>query len=101
MLSAVADDADSDKYVSEVFIAYGSTEDEVKNWLTSHGWDPVNGNFNAGKDDGVAAVMGIRRTTDLNAAVTDMAVMNMGTKDYMGYSFDDFSGSDRREKSRY
>nr|MCR4643949.1 hypothetical protein [Oscillospiraceae bacterium] len=82
--------ADTGKYISEVFIAYGSTEDKAKSWLTSHGWEPVEGNFNAGKDEKVAAVMGVKRTNDPNAAVTDMAVMNMGTEGYMGYSFDDY-----------
>ena len=81
---------DTGKYISEVYIAYGSTEDEANSWLTSHGWEPVEGNFNAGKGDSVAAVMGVRRTNDPNDAVTDMAVMNMGTDGYMGYSFDDY-----------
>nr|MCR4644600.1 hypothetical protein [Oscillospiraceae bacterium] len=84
--------ADTGKYISEVFIAYGSTEDEAKSWLTSHGWEPVEGNFNAGKDDRVAAVMGVKRTNDPNNAVTDMAVMNMGTENNTGYSFDDYKG---------
>ena len=81
---------DTGKYVSEVFIAYGKTEEEAKNWLTSHGWEPVPGDFNAGKvsglDDDVAAVMGIKRTNDPKDAVTDMAVMNMAG----GYSFTDY-----------
>ncbi len=79
------------KYVSEVFIAYGSTADEARNWLTSHGWEPVEGNFNAGKKEGVAAVMGIKRTSDPNDAVTDVAVMNMGAEGSYGYSFTDYS----------
>ena len=62
-IKASAADTNSGKYISEVFIAYGSTEDEARNWLTAHGWEPVNGDFNAGKnstgDDAVAAVMGI------------------------------------------
>ena len=77
-------------YISEVFIAYGQTEDEAKNWLVNNGWEPVEGDFNAGKTSAVfsdvAAVMGIRRTADPNDAVTDMAVMNMNG----GYSFDDY-----------
>ena len=82
---------DTGKYISEVFIAYGKTEDEAKQWLTSHGWEPVEGDFNAGKSSNpVAAVMGVKRTSDPNDAVTDMAVMNMGTKENMGYSFDDY-----------
>ena len=75
------------KYVQDVFIAYGKTEDEARAWLTANGWEPVNGDFCAGKnstwDDPIAAVMGIRRTDDATDAVTDMAVMNMSG----GYSF--------------
>ncbi|MCR4643985.1 MAG: hypothetical protein K5695_01070, partial [Oscillospiraceae bacterium] len=81
---------DTGKYVSEVFIAYGKTEDEAKSWLTSHGWEPVEGNFNAGKvsklDDDIAAVMGIHRTANASEGITDMAVMNMAG----GYSFSDY-----------
>ena len=84
MVKAAAED--HGKYISEVFIAYGSTEDEAKSWLTSHGWEPVEGNFNAGKDEKVAAVMGVKRTNDPNNANTDMAVMNMAG----GYSFSDY-----------
>ena len=80
----------NDMYVSEVFIAYGSTEEEARQWLKSHDWEPVDGNFNAGKDNNVAAVMGIKCTNDPNNAITDMAVMNMGTEGYTGYSFDDY-----------
>ena len=55
-------------------------------WLKSNGWEPVDGNFNAGKDNNVAAVMGIKCTNDPNNANTDMAVMNMAG----GYSFSDY-----------
>ena len=78
---------DKAKYVGDVFIAYGKTEDEAKKWLTKNGWEPVDGDFNAGKasywdnsdfhDENVAAVMGISRTDNKNEAITDMAVMNM------------------------
>ena len=77
----------SGKYVSDVYIAYGKTEAAATKWLTDNGWEPVKGDFNAGKvskfDDDVAAVMGIKRTDDKYGAVTDMAVMNMKG----GYSF--------------
>ena len=75
------------KYVSDVFIAYGKTEDKAKEWLEANGWEPVKGDFNAGKasfwddnklaKDNVAAVMGIKRTDNEKAAITDLAVMNM------------------------
>lgn len=75
------------KYVSDVFIAYGKTEEEATKWLKDNGWEPVSGDLNAGKasywDDryghreNVASVMGIKRTDKTYEAVTDMAVMNM------------------------
>ena len=75
------------KYVSDVFIAYGKSEKKATEWLKNNGWEPVAGDFNAGKasffddnkiqDQDVAAVMGIHRTDDKNDAITDMAVMNM------------------------
>ena len=86
------------KYVSDVFIAYGKTEEKAVKWLTDNGWEPIKGDndFNAGKasywDDSVgnrqnvAAAMGIRRTDDKTQAITDMAVMNMKG----GYSIPDY-----------
>ena len=76
-----ADGPGEGKYVKEVFIAYEKTEDKAAEWLEENGWEPVEGDFNAGKastfDDDVAAVMGIKRTDDKDNAITDMAVMNM------------------------
>ncbi len=92
-------------YVREVFIAYGNTEDEATKWLTDNGWEPVKGDFNAGKasffdnnklkDQNVAAVMGIKRTDDENDAITDMAVMNMTG----GYSFADYEALLKQKKA--
>ena len=88
-----AEEKGGGKYVGDVFIAYGKTEEEAAQWLKDNGWEPVEGDFNAGKasffddnkvqDQNVAAVMGIKRTDEKNQAVTDMAVMNMTG----GYSF--------------
>ena len=82
-----AEESKDGKYVSDVYIAYGKTEDEAKKWLEDNGWEPVEGDLNAGKasffddnklqDQNVAAVMGIHRTDEKASAVTDMAVMNM------------------------
>ena len=81
------------KYVRDVFIAYGKSEDDAVAWLEANGWEPIKGNardFCAGKnskfDNAIAAVMGIRRTDDKSDAITDMAVMNMTG----GYSFEDY-----------
>ena len=84
-----AEESEGGKYVSDVFIAYGSTEKKATEWLKKNGWEPIKGDndFNAGKasffddnkiqDQNVAAAMGIKRTDDKNDAITDMAVMNM------------------------
>ena len=63
---------DGGKYVKDVFIAYGSSDQEATEWLEDNDWEPVDGDFNAGKasffddnklqDQNVAAVMGIKRT---------------------------------------
>ncbi len=81
------------KYVKEVFLAYGETEAEAKQWLVDNGWEPLKGDvtdLNAGKnssfDDPTAVVMGIRRTDNTLEAITDMAVMNMKG----GYEFPDY-----------
>ncbi len=80
------------KYISDVYIAYGSSEEEAKKWLTDNGWEPVGSDLNKGNTSkasgykNVASVMGIKRTNDPKKAVTDMAVMNM----MGGYSFDDY-----------
>ncbi len=89
---AYAADNGKDKYISDVYIAYGNSEAEAKKWLTDNGWEPVGSDLNKGntsKASGykdVASVMGIKRTNDPTKAVTDMAVMNMTG----GYSFDDY-----------
>ncbi len=85
--TAFAEEAEGGKYVSDVFIAYGKNEAEASEWLKKNGWEPVKGDFNAGKasffddnaiqDQNVAAVMGIKRTDEASEAITDMAVMNM------------------------
>ena len=100
-----ADEEQPGKYVSDVFIAYGKTEDKAKAWLRANGWEPVEGDFNAGKasffddnalqDQNVAAVMGIKRTDDSGDAVTDMAVMNMKG----GYSLPDYEDLLKKKKA--
>ncbi len=87
------------KYVSDVFIAYGEEEEDAVQWLRDNGWEPVPGDFNAGKasafDDDVAAVMGIRRTNNAEDAITDMAVMNMTG----GYSIPDYESLVKEKKA--
>ena len=45
-MAAHAEEAEGEtagKYVSDVFIAYGKTEEEAAKWLTDNGWEPVKG----------------------------------------------------------
>ena len=103
--NAFAADDEGGKYVQDVFIAYGKTEKDAAKWLTDNGWEPVEGDFNAGKasffDDNklqnqnVAAVMGIKRTDDEHDAVTDMAVMNMKG----GYSYAQYEDLVKQKKT--
>ena len=87
-----AEGESSGKYVSDVYFAYGETEEEAVNWLKANGWEPIQGNndFNAGKnsvyDSAVAVAMGIKRTDAREEAITDMAILNMKG----GYSFADY-----------
>ena len=102
---AYADENAPGKYVKEAFIAYGKTEKEAAEWLTKNGWEPVSGDFNAGKasffddnkaqDQNIAAVMGIKRTDKEKEAVTDMAVMNMTG----GYSIPDYDSLLKKKKA--
>ena len=104
--AAFAEEAEGGKYVSDVFIAYGKNEDKAAKWLTDNGWEPVKGDFNAGKasffdnnkiqDQNVAAVMGIKRTDDKDDAITDMAVMNMKG----GYSIADYDSLVKEKKNQ-
>jgi len=89
---AASSSTGSGKYVSDVYFAYGKTEEEAVQWLKDNGWEPIKGSndFNAGKnsslDDPLAVAMGIKRTSNVDEAITDMAVMNMKG----GYSFPDY-----------
>ena len=108
MTSAVAVSAEADtnsgKYVKEVFIAYGEKKEDAEKWLRDHGYEPF-ADLNEGKTSNATgiknavAVMGIKRTDDPKEAITDMAVMNMGTNDNRGYSFDDYESLVAQKKA--
>ena len=81
--------ANSGKYIKDVFVAYGKDKATADQWLKDHGWEPF-ADLNEGKVSNVmkdvVAVLGIKRTSDPNEAITDMATMNM-----LGdYSFDEY-----------
>ena len=81
--------ANGGKYIKDVFVAYGKDKATADQWLKDHGWEPF-ADLNEGKVSNVmkdvVAVLGIKRTSDPNEAITDMATMNM-----LGdYSFDEY-----------
>ena len=108
MTSAVAVSAEADtnsgQYVKDVFIAYGEKKEDAEKWLREHGWEPLF-DLNEGKSSkatgihNAVAVLGIKRTDDPKEAITDMAVMNMGTNDQKGYSFDDYDSLVAQKKA--
>ncbi len=77
-------------YVKEVYLSYGNTEDEAKNWLTNNGYEVLDYNLNEGADDIFstkrAVYLGYKTTTDPEEAITDMRLMNMKG----GYSVQDY-----------
>lgn len=79
-------------------------EGESRKWLRDNGWEPF-ADLNEGKSSqatgihNAVAVMGIKRTSDPTEAITDMAVMNMGTNDNRGYSFDDYESLVKQKKT--
>ena len=90
--------ANSGKYIKDVFVAYGKDKATADQWLKDHGWEPF-ADLNEGKISNVmkdvAAVLGIKRTSDPNEAITDMATMNM-----LGdYSFDDYENLVKEKKA--
>ncbi len=108
MTSAVAVSAEAEtnsgQYVKDVFIAYGEDEARAELWLIRHGWEPI-ADLNDGKSShatgmhNAVAVMGIKRTNNPNEAITDMAVMNMGSNEQRGYSFDDYESLVAQKKA--
>lgn len=90
--------ANGGKYIKDVFVAYGKDKATADQWLKDHGWEPF-ADLNEGKISNVmkdvAAVLGIKRTSDPNEAITDMATMNM-----LGdYSFDEYDKLVREKKA--
>ena len=65
----------TDKYVSEVFVAYGKDADEAKKTLEDKGFTPVEGNLNDGGK--TYAMLGYKTTNDIRDSITDLAAMNM------------------------
>lgn len=99
-VSVSAEEKNGGKYLKDVFIAYGTDKTAAEKWLRNNGWEPV-ADLNEGKTSNApgfknaVAVLGIRRTSDPNEAITDMAVLNMKGE----YSFDDYESIAAQKKT--
>ena len=67
--------ADTGKYVSEVYVAYGKDAEAAKKALGDKGFTPIEGNLNENGDTYV--MMGYKTTDNIRESITDIAVMNM------------------------
>ena len=69
------------KYIKEVILSYGNTEEEAHKWLTDNGYEVLNYNLNEGANDSFsterAVYLGYKTTDDPDEAITDMKLMNM------------------------
>ena len=78
------------KYVKEVILSYGDTEEAAKQWLTDNGYEVLDNNLNDGADDTFstkrAVYLGYKTTSKADEAITDMKLMNMNG----GYSVQDY-----------
>lgn len=99
-VSVSAAEDSKEKYLKDVFIAYGEKKEDAEKWLRDNGWEPV-ADLNEGKTSNATGfknavvVLGIKRTSNPNEAITDMAVMNMKG----GYSFDDYESIVKQKKT--
>ena len=101
VVAFAADNGDNTgKYVKDVFIAYGEKKEDAEAWLKNNGWEPIC-DLNDGKSSNApgkhnaVAVLGIKRTSDPNEAITDMATMFMKG----GYSFDNYENLVKEKKA--
>ncbi len=78
------------KYVKEVILSYGDTEETAKQWLTDNGYEVLDNNLNDGADNTLstkrAVYLGYKTTDKASEAITDMKLMNMKG----GYSIQDY-----------
>ncbi|MCR5201869.1 MAG: hypothetical protein K6D02_02070 [Lachnospiraceae bacterium] len=91
----------SKKYIKEVVLSYGKTEEDAVNWLKKNGYNIVNGNINSGTDDDGnietnVVLMGYKTTSDRKDAIKDMAVMNM-TGGYNEANLEEFLNNRNKE----
>ncbi len=77
-------------YIKEVFLSYGNTDAEAKEYLSNNGYEIVDHNLNEGADDIISnkrsVYLGYKTTDKSDEAITDMKLMNMKG----GYSVQDY-----------
>ena len=83
-----------EKYLSEVYVAYGKDEASAKKVLTDKGFIPLEENLNEAGDTYV--MLGYKTTSDIREAVTDLAVMNMRGD----YSIEDYKSFLKAQKTQ-
>lgn len=74
--------ANNSKYIKEVRVSYGETEEEAKSWLKQNGYTVLEQNLNAGTGK-KCVYLGYKTTTNVKEAITDISIMDMKG----GYSF--------------
>ena len=89
-VSAFAASSNKENYIKEVYLSYGKTAKEAKNYLTDNGYEVVDYNLNEGADDTIsdkrAVYLGYKTTSNAEEAITDLKLMNMKG----GYSVQDY-----------
>ena len=82
-----------ERYVSELYVAYGKTAEEAEKTLKDKGYTPIEGNLNDGGNTYV--MMGYKTTDDIRDSITDIAVMNMRGD----YSVEDYTTMLKKQKN--
>ena len=77
-------------YISEVYLSYGKTAAEAKQWLERNGYKVLDQDLNEDADGFMSTkrsvYLGYKTTTDKDEAITDMRAMNMnGNFSYEAY----------------
>ncbi len=82
------------KYVSEVYVAYGKDAEAAKKTLSDKGFTPVEGNLNDGGK--TYTMMGYKTTSNAQEALTDISAMNMRG----GYSVEKYQNFLKNQKTQ-
>ena len=82
----------ADKYVSDVYTAYGENEGSARDALKKAGYTPVDGNLNDGASTYV--MLGYKTTDDPKLALRDIALMNANG----GYSTGEYENLIKKKK---